>query len=60
MAETEKRTKPSSTLLTVIIAFAANTLVAAAKSVAAVLSGSASVTAEAAHSWADTGNQVFL
>lgn len=47
-------------LLTVIIAFCANALVAVAKSVAAVLTGSASMTAEAAHSWADTGNQIFL
>lgn len=47
-------------MLTVIIAFVANALVAAAKSVAAALTGSASMTAEAAHSWADTGNQVFL
>ncbi|NUP59598.1 MAG: cation diffusion facilitator family transporter [Pseudarthrobacter sp.] len=60
MAQTKKRKKPGSALLTVIIAFVANFLVAAAKSVAAVLSGSASMTAEAAHSWADTGNQVFL
>ncbi|MDQ0800698.1 cation diffusion facilitator family transporter [Arthrobacter sp. SLBN-112] len=60
MAQTEKRSKPGSTLLTVMIAFAANIVVAAAKSVAAVLSGSASMAAEAAHSWADTGNQVFL
>jgi cation diffusion facilitator family transporter len=60
MARTEKRTQSSSTLLTVIIAFAANAIVAAAKSVAAVLTGSASMTAEAAHSWADAGNQVFL
>ena len=60
MAQTEKRKKPGSTLLTVIIAFAANFLVAAAKTVAALLTGSASMTAEAAHSWADTGNQVFL
>jgi cation diffusion facilitator family transporter len=34
--------------------------VAIAKTVAAALSGSASMTAEAAHSWADTGNQGFL
>lgn len=46
--------------LTVVIAFTANLLVAAAKTVAAMLSGSASMTAEAAHSWADTGNEVFL
>src|SRR3954453_3832774 len=46
--------------LTVIIAFAANALVAVAKSVAAVLTGSASMVAEAAHSWADAGNEIFL
>jgi cation diffusion facilitator family transporter len=46
--------------LTVIIAFCANLLVAVAKSLAAAVTGSASMTAEAAHSWADTGNQVFL
>lgn len=45
---------------TVLVAFGANLLVAAAKSVAALISGSASMVAEAAHSWADTGNQVFL
>jgi cation diffusion facilitator family transporter len=45
---------------TVIIAFGANLGVAIAKSVAAVMTGSASMVAEAAHSWADTGNQVFL
>jgi cation diffusion facilitator family transporter len=31
-----------------------------AKSVAAVLTGSASLVAEAAHSWADAGNEIFL
>ncbi|MCB8775821.1 cation transporter, partial [Escherichia coli] len=31
-----------------------------AKSIAAALTGSASMTAEAAHSWADAGNEVFL
>ena len=51
--------KPES-LLTVLIAFGANLLVAVAKSVAAMLTGSASMVAEAAHSWADTGNEVFL
>ncbi|MGV9866394.1 cation diffusion facilitator family transporter, partial [Rhodococcus koreensis] len=45
---------------TVIIAFGANVGVAIAKSVAATVTGSASMVAEAAHSWADTGNQVFL
>ncbi|MGW5151936.1 cation diffusion facilitator family transporter, partial [Rhodococcus koreensis] len=38
---------------TVIIAFGANVGVAIAKSVAATVTGSASMVAEAAHSWAD-------
>ncbi|GAA3629783.1 cation transporter [Kineosporia mesophila] len=46
--------------LTVAIAFAANLVIAIAKSIAAVLTGSASMVAEAAHSWADTGNEIFL
>jgi cation diffusion facilitator family transporter len=50
----------SASLTTVLIAFGANLLVAVAKSVAAVVTGSASLLAEAAHSWADTGNEVFL
>ncbi|MFD9666600.1 cation diffusion facilitator family transporter [Rhodococcus sp. NPDC059968] len=45
---------------TVIVAFGANVGVAIAKSVAATMTGSASMVAEAAHSWADTGNQVLL
>jgi cation diffusion facilitator family transporter len=45
---------------TVVIAFFANLAIAIAKSVVAVVSGSASMLAEAAHSWADTGNQVLL
>ncbi|GAA0997222.1 cation diffusion facilitator family transporter [Subtercola frigoramans] len=44
----------------VVIAFAANILVALAKSAAALLIGSASLVAEAAHSWADGGNEIFL
>jgi cation diffusion facilitator family transporter len=35
-------------------------LIALAKSVAAIVTGSASILAEAAHSWADAGNEVFL
>jgi cation diffusion facilitator family transporter len=50
----------SASLTTVLVAFAANLLVAVAKSVAAGVTGSASLLAEAAHSWADTGNDVFL
>jgi len=47
-------------LVTVVVALVANGLLATAKTVAALLSGSASMVAEAAHSWADTGNEVFL
>ena len=54
------RSGTSDSVATILIAFAANLLVAIAKSVAAGITGSASVLAEAAHSWADTGNQVFL
>jgi cation diffusion facilitator family transporter len=50
----------SESILTVIIAFGANLLVALAKTVAALMSGSASMIAESAHSWADTGNEIFL
>jgi cation diffusion facilitator family transporter len=53
MAETEST-------FTVFVAVAVNLAVAVAKTVAAAVSGSASMTAEAAHSWADTGNQGFL
>lgn len=54
------RGSSSASLTTVLVAFAANLLVAIAKSVAAAVTGSASILAEAAHSWADTGNEVFL
>jgi cation diffusion facilitator family transporter len=50
----------SETTLTVIIAFFANLLIAVAKTLVAVVSGSASMLAESAHSWADTGNQILL
>jgi cation diffusion facilitator family transporter len=50
----------SESLITVLVAFGANLLIAAAKSAAAVVTGSASLTAEAAHSWADCGNEIFL
>jgi cation diffusion facilitator family transporter len=46
--------------LTVVVAFAANVLIAVAKTFAAVVTGAASMLAEAAHSWADAGNEVFL
>jgi cation diffusion facilitator family transporter len=50
----------SESLTTVLVAFAANILIAMAKTVAAVMTGSASLVAEAAHSWADSGNEIFL
>ncbi|RZK94400.1 MAG: cation diffusion facilitator family transporter [Rhodococcus sp. (in: high G+C Gram-positive bacteria)] len=46
--------------LTVVLAFGANLLIALAKTVAAVITGSASMVAEAAHSWADSGNEILL
>jgi cation diffusion facilitator family transporter len=50
----------SESTLTVLVAFGANIAIAVAKTVAAVVSGSASMLAEAVHSWSDTGNEVFL
>jgi cation diffusion facilitator family transporter len=47
-------------LFTVLVALVANGLLAIAKTVAAVVTGSAAMLAEAAHSWSDTGNEVFL
>jgi len=44
----------------VLVALGANVLIAVAKSAAAALTGSASLVAEAAHSWADAGNEIFL
>jgi cation diffusion facilitator family transporter len=45
---------------TVVVAFSANLAIAVAKTVVAIVSGSASMFAESAHSWADTGNEVLL
>ena len=45
---------------TVLIALAANLLVGIAKFAAGLISGSAAMLAEAAHSVADTANQLFL
>ena len=52
--------REASSVFTVLLALGANVLVAIAKTVAAVLTGSASMVAEAAHSWADSGNEIFL
>ena len=45
---------------TVLVAGVANLLIAAAKLVAGIVSGSAAMLSEAAHSFGDTMNQVFL
>ncbi|MBO0901424.1 cation diffusion facilitator family transporter [Cellulomonas sp. zg-ZUI222] len=45
---------------TVVLALLANVLVAVTKTVAASITGAASMLAEASHSWADAGNEVFL
>jgi cation diffusion facilitator family transporter len=50
----------SESLTTVLVAFAVNVLIALAKTAAAAITGSASLVAEAAHSWADAGNEIFL
>jgi cation diffusion facilitator family transporter len=52
--------KVDQSLLTLLVAFLANLLIAIAKSVAAVVTASASMLAEAAHSWADAGNEILL
>jgi divalent metal cation (Fe/Co/Zn/Cd) transporter len=60
-AVSERRSKQvNKSLLAVLIAFLANLLIAIAKSVAAAITSSASMLAEAAHSWADAGNEIFL
>ena len=43
-----------------LVTFGANVLVAVAKSAAAVVTGSTSLMAEAAHAWVDSGNEIFL
>jgi len=44
----------------VVFAFIANVVVAIAKTVAAVLTGSSSMRTEAVHSWVDVGNEGFV
>ena len=50
----------SSSLITVLIAVGANLIIAIAKTIAAFMTGSASMIAESAHSWADAGNGTLL
>jgi cation diffusion facilitator family transporter len=56
----ESRSRHEATRRTVIVAGAANILVGLAKLVAGIMSGSSAMLAEAAHSAADTLDQVFL
>jgi cation diffusion facilitator family transporter len=56
-ADTEEQ---GETTLTVVIAFFANLAIAVSKTIVAMATGSASMLAESAHSWADTGNQILL
>ena len=58
--EEPKASGGGESLLTVLVALVANALIAVAKSVAALITGSASMVAEAVHSWADAGNEIFL
>jgi cation diffusion facilitator family transporter len=58
--EQDSESAGGETTVTVVIAFVANLAIAIAKTVVAMLTGSASMLAESAHSWADTGNEVFL
>src|SRR4051812_49099604 len=44
----------------VAVAFIANVLVAIAKTVAAMITGSSSMRTEAVHSWVDVGNEGFV
>jgi cation diffusion facilitator family transporter len=60
-ADSEQQPKQiNQSLFTVLVAFLANVLIAIAKTITAAVTSSASMFAEAAHSWADTGNEIFL
>jgi cation diffusion facilitator family transporter len=55
-----RRSARNDSVRTLVIALGANLLIAAAKLVAGLLSGSTAMLAEAAHSFADSLNEVFL
>ena len=57
---TSNDSAPDASARTVIVAFAANLGVAFAKLVAAIVTRSTAMSAEAAHAFADSGNQVLL
>lgn len=56
----KKQGQSGESTITVVVALLANLGVALAKTFVAIITGSASMLAEAAHSWADTGNEVLL
>jgi len=56
----DKQGQSGESTVTVLVALLANLGVALAKTFVAIITGSASMLAEAAHSWADTGNEVLL
>jgi cation diffusion facilitator family transporter len=60
MAEQAEQTQDEGTRGAVLVALGANVLIAAAKSVAGVFAGSPALLSEAAHSIADSLNEVFL
>ena len=60
VAINEEEKQHSGSLVTVLIAVGANLIIAIAKTIAAVMTGSASMIAESAHSWADAGNGTLL
>ncbi|MFD5543503.1 cation diffusion facilitator family transporter [Streptomyces sp. NPDC127079] len=58
--DANRSTSDSRTRLTVFVALAANLVIAAAKAVGGVVAGSPALLSEAAHSVADSFNEVFL
>jgi cation diffusion facilitator family transporter len=56
----EKKSGSGESLLTVLLALGANVAVAVAKAVAGLMTGSAALLSEAAHSVADCGTELFL
>ncbi|MFI6567314.1 cation diffusion facilitator family transporter [Streptomyces sp. NPDC050534] len=60
MSGTSSNSKDRKTRITVLVALAANLLIAAAKAVGGLFAGSPALLSEAAHSVADSLNEVFL
>ncbi|WP_199813929.1 cation diffusion facilitator family transporter [Streptomyces sp. NRRL F-5135] len=58
--EVNKKSSDGSTRVTVLVALAANLVIAAAKAVGGLVTGSPALLSEAAHSVADSLNEVFL